>query len=170
MSRIHPKNPIDPQVSEVLTGMKQALGFTPNIFQLMGHSKAFFGGFLTLSKSLEHGLLSPQTRESIALAVAGFNGCKYCTAAHSKIGAKAHLDEEEIRLNLEGKSGHPKTQAALDFVHKVLKTKGHIQDADIQHILENGWNEEQLLEIMGNVAVNMTTNYFNNTFLPKVDF
>jgi uncharacterized peroxidase-related enzyme len=170
MSRIHPKTTYDPQVQTVLQGMKEKMGFTPNIFKLMAHSKAFFGGFMTLSKSLENGRLSQKVRESIALSVAGFNHCAYCTAAHSKLAATCHISPKEIALNLKSKSEEAKIGALLEFCHKVLEKRGHLEGADLEKMLHHGWVEEDLIEIIGVIALNITTNYFNNTFLPTVDF
>lgn len=170
MSRIHPKSSYDSQVETHLAEMKKKLGFTPNIFKLMGHSKAMFTGFTSFSKSLEQGHLTPKVREAIALCVAGFNSCPYCTAAHSKIAKSCEIPHKEIEHNLKCKSEDPKIAVLLQFCHKVLEKRGHVADSDIETMLHHGFKEEELIEIVGVIALNITTNYFNNVFTPIVDF
>ncbi len=170
MSRIHPKNPYDPQVDSSLKELKTKLGFTPNIFQLMGHSKAMFMGFTSFSKYLEQSHLSPKIREAIALCVAGFNSCAYCTAAHTKIAAGCGISAKEIALNLGGKSEDKKIAHLLQFCIKILEKRGHIPSSEIEMLLHQGVREEELIEIVGVIALNITTNMFNNVFTPVVDF
>ncbi|NDF99518.1 MAG: carboxymuconolactone decarboxylase family protein [Chitinophagia bacterium] len=124
----------------------------------------------SFSKSLEQGRLTPKVREAIALCVAGFNSCPYCTAAHSKIAKSCEIPHKEIEHNLKCKSEDPKTAVLLQFCHKVLEKRGHVADSDIETMLHHGFKEEELIEIVGVIALNITTNYFNNVFTPIVDF
>ena len=56
------------------------------------NSPAQLQGYLDLSGALSRGVLSPATRERIALAVARRNCCSHCLAAHSYLaGHAAHL-------------------------------------------------------------------------------
>ena len=50
-------------------------------------------------------MLDAKLRERIALAVAEFNGCEYCLAAHTYLGRNvAKLDEAEIAAARNGHS------------------------------------------------------------------
>jgi uncharacterized peroxidase-related enzyme len=170
MSRIHPSVHHDEQVKTILNGMQQTMGFIPNIFQLMSNSKAVLGGFLSLAKSLDAGKLSKKQREAIALCVAGYNRCAYCTKAHSVGAKKQHVEADEIAHNLKAASLDPKTDQLLKYVQAVLKTHGAVAEEAVKVMKKEGFDDEMLVEIHANIGLNIFTNYFNNTFLPEIDF
>ena len=81
----------------LLEGVNKMLGSVPNLFRLTANSPAALEGYLGLNGALSKGVLDPQTRERIALAVAQFNGCDYCLSAHTYLGKNlAKLDDAEI--------------------------------------------------------------------------
>jgi len=114
--------------------------------------------------------LSPALRESIALTVAGLNGCDYCASAHTKIGMGAGLSEGEAAHNLNAKSEDAKTQAALNFAALIVEQRGNVNDNDVQAVKEAGYSDGEVLEIVAVVAFNIFTNYFNHVVETDVDF
>jgi uncharacterized peroxidase-related enzyme len=168
--RIEPvKNP-EGKAAELLEGVKQALGATPNIFTTFANAPAALEGYLNFNGALQGGDLDPQFKEKLALTVAGINGCDYCASAHTFLGKKAGIDDAELALNLEGKSEHSKCQAGLDFASKIVHARGHVSDADVQAVRDAGFSEERIIEIVAHVALNTFTNYFNEVFKVEVDF
>ncbi len=51
---------------------------------------------------MKSGIISPEFRERLMLAVTAVNGCKYCSYYHSKQALKTGLTQEEIDLLLAG--------------------------------------------------------------------
>ena len=103
-----------------------------------------------------------QTRERIALAVAEFNGCGYCLAAHTYIGKNlAKLSDSEIESNRRGRSSDAKADAAVVFAAKVVSTRGHVSEADLSAVRAAGLTEADIIEIIAHVALNTLTNYVN---------
>ena len=91
MSRINIPATVDaaPTAAQpLLNGVKAKLGSVPNLFRLLAVSPAALEGYLGLSGALGKGTLDARTRERIALAVAEFNGCGYCTSR-----ARVHRQE-----------------------------------------------------------------------------
>jgi AhpD family alkylhydroperoxidase len=70
-------------VQQLLAEVHRRLGTTPTMTRAMAKSPALLQGYLDLSGALSRGVLSPATRERIALAVAQRNNCSQCLAAHS---------------------------------------------------------------------------------------
>lgn len=70
----------------LLDAVNKQLGVIPNLMKLIGNSPAALEGYLSLNGALAKGSLSVSMRESIALAIAEFNGCSYCLSAHSYLG------------------------------------------------------------------------------------
>lgn len=158
------------KTTEILDSMKQTIGMVPNIYKLMGHSPNVLEGYLGFTGALAKGSLSAAEREQIALAVAGFNHCQYCASAHTLLAKKAGVAEEETKNNLKGHSDSPRTQSLIQFVLKVLETKGFVSEADLEAIKNAGFSDEQIVEIVANVCTNIFTNYFNHVAGTEIDF
>ncbi len=172
MQRITQVNPADApaSVKPTLDAVKAKLGMVPNIFKTMAQSPAVLNGYLALSGSFADGKLPAALREQIALVTAGHSGCNYCASAHSALGKMAGLEADEMQRNLSGNASDVKTQAALTFASKLVVNRGHVSDTDIASVKAAGYSEEEMLEIFGNVAANLFTNYFNHLAGTEIDF
>lgn len=158
------------KAADLLGAVKASLGATPNIFTTMANAPATLEGFLGFSGALAKGVLSNEQREAIALALAGVNSCRYCAAAHTFIGGKSGVDSDELERNLRGESAEPKTQAVLRFALSIAKSQGHPSSQELSSMREIGFSDEELIEILSHVALNIFTNYFNESFAVEVDF
>ena len=170
MARIQPNQNPSTEVQEKLDGVKAKLGSVPNIFQTFAHSPAVLDFYLQGSGALSGTSISAELRESIALTVAGLNGCDYCASAHTVIGKGAGLSDDEAGNNLHARSADTKTQAALDFVTKLVENRANVTDADVQAVKDAGYTDGEVLEIVAVVAFNIFTNYFNHVADTDVDF
>lgn len=156
---------------ELLKTVKQQLGSVPNLFRIVSNSPAALGGYLGLNGALAQGKLNPATRERIALAVAEFNGCDYCLAAHSYLGEKvAKLSATEILANRKGSSTDAKADAAIRFALETVRTRGQVNTAAISKVKAAGYSDAEIVEIIAHVALNTLTNYMNSVLGTEVDF
>ena len=174
MSRIDTPNSIDTAPSSarpLLEAVQAKLGSVPNMFRLLSASPATLEGYLGLSGALSAGKLSPATREAIALVLANVNGCTYCNSAHGYIAKHlAKVDDAEIEANRYAESADPKTAAALKLAHKIAVERGQVDQADLDAARTAGYDDTELVEIVGHVALNVLTNYINEVFKTDVDF
>ena len=155
----------------LLNAVKKQLGVVPNLFRVVGNSPAALEGYLGLNGALGKGELEAATRERIALAVAEVNGCDYCLSAHTLLCKNlAKLSEAEIAANREGMSSDSKADAAVRFAVKLVKTRGHVSDTDVQAVKKAGYNDAQVIEIVLHVALNTLTNYVNEVAKTEIDF
>jgi uncharacterized peroxidase-related enzyme len=155
----------------LLNGVKAKLGSVPNLFRLLAVSPAALEGYLGLSGALGKGSLDARTRERIALAVAEFNGCGYCTSAHAFIGKNmAGLTDAEIAANRNGSSTDARAAAAVSFAVRVVETRGQVSDADVASIRLAGYSDAEVVEIVLHVALNTLTNYVNEVAETSIDF
>jgi uncharacterized peroxidase-related enzyme len=152
----------------ILRNYVQVLGVVPNFFAMISQSpdalKAIADMHAALGKSLGH-----KTRERIHIMTAEVNGCSYCLSAHTYLGGKLQLSSEDMELNREGHSTDPKADAALQFAHKVARSRGHIEDADVEAVRAAGFNEAEIIDIVAETAFSFITNIFNNTFKTETD-
>ncbi|MBR9971198.1 carboxymuconolactone decarboxylase family protein [Magnetospirillum sulfuroxidans] len=154
----------------LLDGVKRSFGAVPNIFKAMANSPATLDGYLAFAGALGKGGLDRKLREHIALAVAGINACTYCASAHAAVGKSLGIGEAEARDNLLGKSAEPKVAAALTLARALVTKRGRLSEADFQAVRNAGYGDDAIVEIIGHVALNIFTNYFNLAAGTEVDF
>ena len=155
---------------ELLDAVNSLLGATPNMTTTMARSSVL-DGWLGLSRALRKGSISAANGERIALGVAEANECAYCLSVHTYVGANvAKLDADELEQARHFRSSDPEAAAILAFAEAVVRTTGGVSDSDIQAAREAGLTDAELGDVVGHVAVNVLTNYFNRAFDVEVDF
>ncbi len=160
----------EPKTKALLDGVQKKLGMTPNLMRTMANSPAVLEAYLGLGNALGKGALQPRLREQIALTVGELNGCQYCLSAHSALGKMVGLGEEEIADSRRGVSPDRKTEAALQFARTVVAERGWVSDDDVAALRAGGTTDAELAEIVGVVALNIFSNYFNHVADTEVDF
>ncbi|QDU30781.1 Alkyl hydroperoxide reductase AhpD [Anatilimnocola aggregata] len=172
MSRIHQIVPESAtgKAKELLDAVKGKLGLVPNMTRAMANAPAVLEGYLSLSGALGKGALSAKDRERIALAVGQANGCEYCLAAHSTIGKMVGLTADQILDSRRGTSVESKSAAIVQFARQVLDKQGRLSDADLADARIAGLDDAAIAEVVGNVALNIFTNYFNHVAATDIDF
>jgi uncharacterized peroxidase-related enzyme len=166
---------IDPETAtgraqELLEATSAQLGRTPNLYRAMAASPAALEGYLAFRGALVKGVLSQQMREQVALLVATLNDCDYCVAAHTFRVGKIGLSETDLRSTKRGQSDDPKIRAALQFAVALVDKRGRVSDDDFMAVKGAGWTDEEAGELVGHVALNVFSNYFNHVARPEIDF
>lgn len=172
MSRIKPVavENVSGRGAELLEAVKGKLGVVPNMMRTMVHSPAVLEAYLGFSGALGKGGLSGKTREAIALAIGQANKCQYCVSAHTLLGGKAGLKETDIAAARTGEASDPKLAATLRFALAVNNRNGNVTDAEIAAARAGGLSDAEIVEVVGVVALNVFTNYFNHVADPEIDF
>jgi len=146
------------------------MGKVVNIFQGMANSPAALKAYLSMSAALADGELSPEDREVVYLAVSENNGCHYCVSAHSMLAKQAGLSDDETLAARSFKSQDEKRAALLDFVRKVIATKGFVTDDDIDAVRGAGYSDGQIAESIGYIGLATFSNLFNHVHDTPLDF
>jgi uncharacterized peroxidase-related enzyme len=174
MSRIQTPATVDAAPAtarSLLQAVEKQLGVVPNLFRMVASSPAALEGYLGMLGALSKGSLPAATRERIALAVAAVNGCNYCMSAHTYLGKNvAHLQDDEMEANRQGRSNDVKADAAVRFAVKVASERGHVTDADVRAVKAAGYDDAQIVEIVQHVGLNTWTNYINEVAQTEIDF
>jgi uncharacterized peroxidase-related enzyme len=158
------------KVKQLLDAVQTKLKITPNMTRVMANSPAVLEAYLSFSAALFGGVLPGKLREEIALEVGEQNSCQYCVSAHSVIGKSTGLSDVEIEQARDAQSSLPKHAAALAFARQIVAKKGRPTDADFDSVKRAGFTDGEIAEIIGHVALNIFTNYFNNSAEVEVDF
>jgi uncharacterized peroxidase-related enzyme len=159
--------PVEPdtatgKAAELLVQVQKSLGQTPNMHKVMANSPALLKSYLALSGAVAGGTLPAAVRERLAIATAQLNGCEYCLSAHTYIGANiAKVDPAELDSARKGQSTDPHVAALLKLSNDIAENAGDVDEADVKAAREAGVTEEEIGEIVANLALNTLTNYFN---------
>jgi uncharacterized peroxidase-related enzyme len=173
MTRLKPVSPESAtgKTRELYGVIKGKLGVVPNMMQTMGNSPAFLQGYLGLGDSLSGGTLGAKVGELIALTVAEANACNYCLSAHTYLSANlVKIDRDTIEAARNAESPNPKTDAILKFARILVDKKGQVSDSDVATLKEAAVTEGEIGELVGHVALNILTNYFNTVAKTEIDF
>jgi uncharacterized peroxidase-related enzyme len=158
------------EVKVVLDQIQQTFGSVPAMFKATANSavalKSLWGGFVATAG----GTLPPKVKEQLAVAIADYNDCEYCLAAHTALGRKAGASAQEIAEAQAGRSEDPATAAALRFALKVVQRRAQLNDEDFTELRRAGFSDEAIVEILAHVALNLFTNYINVALRVPVDF
>lgn len=156
------------KAAELLAQVQAALGVTPNMTKVMANSPALLQSYLALSGAVSQGVLSAPVRERLAIATAQLNGCEYCLSAHTYVGAKiAKVGADELDRARRGRSQDAHIEALLTLSNTIAANAGDVDESDLAAARLAGVTEEEIGEVVANLALNILTNYFN--VLAKVD-
>lgn len=166
---------IDPRTAkgkakELLDAVEKKYGGVPNSFKTMAHSPAAFQGFLDLSGTLEGGVLPFETRYQIAIAVSEINGCPYCLSAFTAIGKSQGMKDETLAICRVAGSTDPKIDAILKFAAAIVRERGAVTTEDFKKVKSAGCSDEEIQEIVANVALFTFANYTNLVIRTEIDF
>lgn len=157
-------------VRRSFAAVEKQLGVVPNMMRTMAQSPRLLEGYLALSGALRRGLLPAPLQEQLALAVAEANACDYCLSAHTALGRRAGLSDEQLTASREGRAADAKSNAALQFALAVLRKRGDVSDEELGDVRAAGFSEAEIAEIIAHVALNVLTNYFNRAARTEIDF
>ncbi|KRB54356.1 carboxymuconolactone decarboxylase family protein [Flavobacterium sp. Root186] len=173
MTRLTALNPdeVTGKTKDLFNAVQSKLGVVPNMMRTMGNSPAVLEGYLNFSGALSHGKLSAKTGELIALAVSESNSCDYCVAAHTFIGGKLlKTDAQVLQDARKGNSADAKTEAILQLAKTLISKNGLVNNEDVNKAKNAGVSDAEIAETVAHVALNVLTNYFNNTANTEIDF
>src|SRR5262245_12920752 len=172
MERITPINPQAAQgrARELLDAVKARLGIVPNMTRAMAVAPAVLEAYVGFIGALGQGVLPAQVREQLALDVGEANRCDYCVSAHTLLGQKAGLTEQDVLDSRRAASADPKADVLLQFARKVLEKGGVVEDDDFAAVRKAGYGDAEITEVVAHVGLNVFTNYFNNVACTVIDF
>jgi uncharacterized peroxidase-related enzyme len=168
-------NPIDPKTAQgkakqLLDAVQNKFGTTPNLMRTLANSPVALQAYLGLMNALEDSGIDAKTRESIALATSGANGCEYCASAHTALGKMHGLSADEAARNLEGHSADQTVEAILQFSRAIVEKRGWVSDQDLRRIREMELGDAEISDIVATVATTIFSNNFNHIAKTEVDF
>ncbi|KAA2253948.1 carboxymuconolactone decarboxylase family protein [Solihabitans fulvus] len=154
----------------LLEDTNRQLGRVPNLYAAMANGPAALKGYLAMRDALVAGSFRARVREQLALLIAQENECGYCVAAHTMRGGKVGLSEEQLLATRRAESDDPHTTAVLQVAREAMRSGGRLTDDVVEQARAAGVTDAELAEIIGHIALNVFSNYFNHLAQPDLDF
>ncbi len=157
----------DKNFLELIQFFNETLGFCPNSVKTMYHRPAIAYAFIGLNKAVmeNRGRVTSALKRLIGYISSNVAGCRYCQAhtirAAERYGAEAEKLENIWEFRTHSAFSEPE-RAALEFA----LASSSIPNAVDDHIAENlrqHWNEGEIVEILGVIALFGYLNRWNDS-------
>ena len=158
------------KAKQLLDAVEKKYGAVPRSFKTMAIAPAVLEGFLDLSETLEGGVLPFETRYQIAIAVSEINGCPYCLSAFTAIGKSRGMNDETLATCRLAASTDPKIDAMLKLAAATVRERGAVTAKDLEKVKSAGCTDEEVQEVVANVALFTFANYVNLVIQTEIDF
>lgn len=165
---IDPANATGP-AKEALDGPLKAMPI--NLFKTMANSPTGLATYLGIAGALGNSKFTDVQKETVALIVGELNSCDYCVAAHTMLGKKAGLTEDQtVALRAGDNTGDDSIDALANFTRRIVEARGFVEDADLEAFKAAGYTDESVIDVLVLFTLNTYTNYVNHVNQTEVDF
>jgi len=138
----------------LLKSISTSGGSVSKLVGVLAGSPATLRAFARMRSELHGGSLPTETAIRIGLAVAERRGDGYSVAQHARSARLRGLGLDEISQARSFSSGDPKQAALLAFLQGTMESDGHPPAYLLEEAREADWTDEQILEALGEVALN----------------
>ena len=149
--------------AELLSQSQEEMGFIPNMYRHMADAPPLLKAYKQMSQLFSQTSLSEAEQQVVLLAASVENRCDFCTKAHSKMAAGAGVSEDDVSAIREGgQPGDSKLAALAQFTKKMVAERAWLAEADMQALLQAGYERPQILEVVLGVGMKTLSNYTNH--------
>ncbi|MBM7454904.1 alkylhydroperoxidase family enzyme [Oceanisphaera litoralis] len=168
--QVHDMNSAPADSKPLLEKSLNAYGMIPNLHGIMAEAPAALQAYQTMNELFLDTSFNAEEKTVIWQSINVEHGCHYCVPAHSAIARSMQVDE---RLNQALREGNPmpnaKLQALRDTTLALVRGRGRVEDAELEHFYRAGYGRQQLLEIIVGISQKVMSNYINHLADTPVD-
>jgi uncharacterized peroxidase-related enzyme len=163
----------DPALQKLIEFYEETLGFCPNSVKTMHHRPQIAYAFIEMNKAVmeNHGKVTSALKRMIAYISSNTAGCRYCQA-HAIRAAERYGAEREKLENIWEYKTHDSfseaERAALDFAFASSTVPNSVTD-EIAENLRKNWDEGEIVEITGVVALFGYLNRWNDSMGTEIE-
>jgi uncharacterized peroxidase-related enzyme len=163
----------DKELQKLIEFYNETLGFCPNSVKTMYHRPEIAYAFIELNKAVmeNKGRVTSALKRMIGYISSNTAGCRYCQA-HTIRAAERYGAEAEKLENIWEFKTHPAfsepERAALEFA-MLSSTIPNAVDDKIADRLRTHWDEGEIVEIMGVIALFGFLNRWNDSMGTKIE-
>ncbi len=163
----------DEELQKLIRFFDETLGFCPNSVKTMYIRPRIAYAFIELNKAVmeNKGMVSSSLKRLIGYISSYAAGCRYCQA-HTIRAAERYGAEQEQLGNIWNYKNHSAfsdaEKAALDFALAASAVPNAV-DETIAVNLKNHWNEGEIVEILGVIALFGFLNRWNDSMATQLE-
>jgi uncharacterized peroxidase-related enzyme len=160
-------NATDQKLQDLILFYEETLGFCPNSVLTMYHRPEISYAFIALNKAVmeNKGRVTSGLKRLIGFISSNTAGCQYCQA-HTIRAAERYEAPDEQMANIWSFETHPAfsdaERVALEFALKSSLQPNEVDD-DLADRIRLHWNEGEIVEILGVVALFGFLNRWNDS-------
>ncbi|QDL90748.1 peroxidase-related enzyme [Paroceanicella profunda] len=160
------------ETAALFADIRKAAGGVPAAYAAIGAlNPAALRAILGADAVLSAGSLSRAEQEAIKLAVSAGAGCDYCVAAHSLLGKRAGIAQDDLRRIRDGApTGDARRDALAALARRLQAEPGSIPEAAFAELRAAGITDAEIVDVALAVAVIGFTNVFNRVNDTTIDF
>jgi len=156
--------------SDVFEAVTAKFGFVPNLIREMARSPAVARVYLGGQQAMASASLSAPEQQIVQLAVAVYNECPYCRAAHRGGCRQAGVAQADIELVEKGSLPEDRRlRSVVSATWQVLDTRGWLSPSDLASLEDEGIDRAQLYEVVALVGLKTISNYVNHIAHTPID-
>ena len=128
---------------------------------MMANSPVTLKSYLDILGNMNDTDFTKIEQQSVYLVASMYNGCGYCTDAHTR-GLKKifKMPEDQVDAIVAGKStGDEKIDALVAVTKEMLETRGAISEEARSRFLAAGYTDNQLIDLLSALAMKLITNF-----------
>lgn len=160
-----------PTSAEILKASLAQSGRIPNMYALMANSPGLLSTYrLGYEAFRAESGFSKIEQEVVFLSISRFHECTYCVSVHSAIADRNRVETSITDAIRNGSVIQDERLERLRlFTIAMVETRGRPAAGDLQDLLDAGYSELQVLEIILAIAVKTISNYSNHLFDTPLD-
>ena len=160
----------DATAQQLVRAAESRLGQSTNMLRTMAHSPAILETYLHFNRAFERTRMTTKLRGLLTIAIAQEMRSEYILSVAVALGVREGLSLEELEAARHTKCDDPRITAALSFAIHAIQVDGKVEPASVASLREAGYSDEEIVEIIGAIAINLFRNFFNLIAGTEVDF
>jgi len=173
MPLVNPIEITDQSVKELVKFFNETLGFCPNSVLTMQRRPNIAKAFVELNMAVmeNHGHLTSEFKRLIAFVSSNTAGCRYCQAHTIRAAERYGSTSERLEHVWDFKNQDFFTdaeKAALQFAQEASIFPVNVAE-DTEKQLHNFWSDDDIVEIMGVIALFGYLNRWNDVMATSIE-
>lgn len=165
---------IEPQVATGTTKalydeLEKTMNQVPSMVRIMANSPAVVDTYMHFNHALARSTLSQRTLALITVAIAEVSSCDYTLSIGIALAKRHGVPEQELNAARLGQASDDKTARTLEFATNIVRRAGQVPHAEVGRLRQNGFSDQEIVEIVAAVGLNIFRNYFNLVVGTDVD-
>lgn len=154
----------------VLEQLAKTFGMIPAIAGAMANSPELIKAFVGLFRQVHSGTFTEAEIQTLLLTNAVTNSCDWAVAFHSMLALKQGLTPADVEaIRGRGVPADGRLAALSGLARRLVETRGHVSDDDLESFAAAGFRREQALEVLAVTAASTITNYAGTMARPPLE-